>query len=182
MQQTSVGVLNRKIDQDIIGGLNSGTVNTGAAVTASLQLVARVKTKLGNGSVPWDQNITFLITPAFEGYLMQITEFTNRLYINKPPVDDASLAWRDREIAYWWMGAMWIVHPNLPGKGTNNETCFCFHKSAIGHAFDTAGLETPAGYDEEQAYSWARASTNMGSAVLQNSGIVLIAHDGSALA
>jgi len=182
MQQTSMGVVNRKVDQDIIGQLSTGTVNTGAAVPASLQLVAHAKTKLGNAAIPWDSNITFVITPAFEGYLMQITEFDNRLYINKPPVEGADLAWRDKPMAYMWFGAMWIVHPNLPGVGTNNETCFAFHKSAIGHAVDSAGLEAPVGYDEEQAYSWARTTVNMGSVVLQNSGIVVIPHDGSALA
>jgi hemin uptake protein HemP len=41
-------------------------------------------------------------------------------------------------------------------------------------------METPVGYDEEQAYSWARASIFMGSKLLQNSGIVVINHDGSA--
>ncbi len=112
---------------------------------------------------------------------MQITEFANRLYVNKPPSDSADLAWRDKPMSYYWYGALWIVHPNLPGVGTNNETCFCYHKSAIGHAVDTAGLESEVDYNREQAYSWARASMNMGAKVLQNSGIVLIAHDGSAL-
>jgi hypothetical protein len=174
-------VINRKIDFDIMSALQTATVNTGAAQPASLMLVTRAKTKLGNAQVPWDGNITFLITPAFEGYLMQIPEFANRLWINKPPTDGADAAWRDKPQMYWWNGAMWIVHPNLPGVGTNAEQCFAYHKSAIGNAFDTAGLETPVGYDEEQAYSWARASAHIGTKVLQNSGIVLINHDGSQL-
>ncbi len=181
MQQTTMAVLNRRMDQDIISELQNGTVNTGAASTASLALVAKAKTKLGNAGVPWDSNITFLITPAFEGYLMQITEFANRLYVNKPPSDSADLAWRDKPQSYMWYGALWIVHPNLPGAGTSSETCFAYHKSAIGHAVDSAGLESEVDYNREQAYSWARASMNMGAKVLQNSGIVLIAHDGSAL-
>lgn len=181
MQQTTMAVINRKIDQDIIGQLQTGTITTGAAQPASLMLVTRAKTKLGNAGVPWDGNVTFVITSAFEGYLMQIPEFANRLWINKPPTDGADLAWRDKPQMYWWNGAMWIVHPNLPGTGTNNATCFAFHKSAIGHALDSAGLETPVGYNEEQAYSWARASSNLGSKVLQNSGIVLIPHDDSQL-
>jgi hypothetical protein len=181
MQNTTMAVINRKIDQDIIGELQNGTVNTGAAQTASLALVAKAKTKLGNAGVPWDGNITFAISPAFEGYLMQITEFASRFYVNKPPIDGADLAWRDKPMAFVWFGCMWIVHPNLPGAGTANETCFAFHKTAIGHAVDSAGLESPVGYDEEQAYSWARCTINMGSKILQNSGIVLIAHDGSAL-
>lgn len=181
MQQTSMGVINRKIDQDIIAMLETATVNTGAAQPASLSLVARAKTKLGNAAVPWDGNATFLITPAFEGYLMQISEFANRQYVNKPPSDQANLAWRDKPLAFIWYGALWIVHPNLPGTGTNAEVCFLFHKSAVGHAIDSAGLESPVGYDEEQAYSWARCSTNMGSKLLQNSGVVIINHDGSQL-
>ena len=181
MQESTMAVINRKVDQDIIASLQTATVNTGAAQPASLTLVTKAKTKLGNAQVPWDGNITFLITPAFEGYLMQIPEFANRLWINKPPTDSADAAWRDKPQAYWWNGAMWIVHPNLPGAGTNAEQCFAYHKSAIGHALDSAGMETPVGYDEEQAYSWARASSNMGSKVLQNSGIVLINHDDSQL-
>jgi hypothetical protein len=179
MQQTTMAVINRKIDFDIISQLQTATVNTGAAQPASLMLVTKAKTKLGNAGVPWDGNVTFLISPGFEGYLMQIPEFANRLYVNKLPTDGALAAWRDKVQQYWWNGAMWIVHPNVPGIGTNAEQCFCYHKSAIGHALDSAGLETPVGYDEEQAYSWARASSNLGSKVLQNSGIVIINHDAS---
>lgn len=179
MQETTMAVINRKIDTDIITALQTATVNTGVAQPANLMLVTRAKTKLGNAQVPWDGNITFLITPGFEGYLMQIPEFSNRMYINKPPTDGADAAWRDKIQMYFWNGAMWIVHPNLPGVGTNAEQCFAYHKSAIGNAFDTAGLETPVGYDEEQAYSWARASATIGTKVLQNSGIVLINHDAS---
>jgi hypothetical protein len=73
------------------------------------------------------------------------------------------------------------VHPNLPGVGTSAEKCFCFHKSAIGHAYNADNLEARAGYDEEQDYSWARCSIYMGSQILQNSGIVVINHDGSSL-
>ena len=182
MQMTSMGVVNRKIDQDIITELNTGTVNTGAAVTADLGLALRAKTILGNNEVPWDSNICMLVTPAFEAYMMQVREFASREYIDGGPTRNADPAWRDRPIAYYWLGMMWIVHPRLPGAGTNAEKCFCFHKSAIGHAYNADDLEARAGYDEEQDYSWARTSIYMGSQVLQNSGIVVINHDGSALA
>jgi hemin uptake protein HemP len=43
-------------------------------------------------------------------------------------------------------------------------------------------MASPVGYDEEQDYSWARASAFMGSKLLQNSGVVVITHDGSAYA
>ncbi|HEX5461887.1 MAG TPA: phage capsid protein [Steroidobacteraceae bacterium] len=182
MQQTTMAVLNRKTDSDIIAALNTGTVNTGAAQTASMQLIAKAKTKLGNAGVPWDGNITFLITPAFGSYLLQMPEFNKATIVGqKMPMDMSDTSWRDKPIVYMWQGACWIEHPNLPGVGTNAEVCFAYHKSAIGHAIDTANIESPVGYNEEQAYSWARCSGMFGSKVLQNSGIVIINHDGSQL-
>ena len=89
-------------------------------------------------------------------------------------------AWSDKVKARRWLDINWIVHPSLPGAGTNAEKCFLFHKSAIGHAVNKDGMMSPVGYDEEQDYSYARCSVYMGSKVLQNSGIVVMNHDGSA--
>jgi hypothetical protein len=183
MQQTSMGVVNRKCDQDILAILLSGTITTGSAVTASLGLVMKAKTKLGNAGVPWDSNLNAVISPAFEAYLMQIKEFASREYINGGlPTDGADAAWKDRPVMYRWLGVNWIVHPNVAGVGTSSESCFMYHKSAIGHAIDVANIESLVGYDEEQAYSWARTSGNFGSALLQNTGVVEMPHDGSAYA
>lgn len=182
MQRTTMAVINRKIDSDIITELNTGTVNTGAAVTASLGLVLRAKTILGNSGVPWDGNLWGVITPAFEAYLLQTKEFANREYVNVAPIPGADPAWKDRPSVFRWLDVNWVVHPNLPGKATAAEKCFLFHKSALGHAVNTGGLQTAVGYDEEQDYSYARVSAYFGSQILQNSGIVVINHDGSALA
>ena len=81
-----------------------------------------------------------------------------------------------------WMGVNWIVHSSLPGIGTNAEKCFMYHRSAIGHAVDASGIDNVIGYDEEQAYSFSRTSAHMGSKLLQNSGVVVITHDGSGFA
>jgi hypothetical protein len=181
MQKTTMSVINRKIDSDIITILNTGTQDTGTTATASLMMVLRSKTILGNNGVPFDGNIWGLITPAFEAYLMQIKEFAGREYVTKQPMEGADAAWKDAPGFYRWAGVNWIVHPNLPGKGTNAEKCFMYHKTAIGHAANTEGLQTPVGYDEEQAYSWARASIDMGGVLLQNSGVIVMNHDGSAM-
>ncbi|MHB8816519.1 MAG: phage capsid protein [Steroidobacteraceae bacterium] len=181
MQQTTMAVINRKVDSDIITALNTGTVNTGGSQTASMALIAKAKTKLGNAGVPWDGNITFLITPAFGSYLLQFPEFNKATIVTKKPMDMSDTSWRDKPIVYQWQGALWIEHPNLPGVGTSAAVCFAYHKSAIGHAIDSANLESPVGYNEEQAYSWARCTGMFGSKVLQNSGIVVINHDDSQL-
>lgn len=174
MQDTTMGVINRKIDQDVITELNTATQDTGAAATASASMALKALTILGNNEVPMDGQVSALITPAFHAYLMQQESFASADYINNKPFENFLTMFR-------WSGVNWIVHPNLPGKGTNAEKCFMYHKSAIGHAANTAGMDSKVGYDEEQDYSWARASIFMGAKVLQSSGIVVMNHDGSAL-
>ena len=175
MQQTTMGVLNRKVDADIIAALENGTQDTGAAANMSLEMAMYGLTILGNNDVPMDSNITCAITPAAFAYLMQTKEFTSVDYVNSKPFQNAIQQFR-------WAGINWIVHSGLSGKGTNAEKCIMYHKSAIGHACDTQTISTAVGYNEEQDYSFARATAYMGSKLLQNSGVVILNHDGSAFA
>lgn len=182
MQQTTMGVMNRKIDQDIITELNTGTVDTGTAQTASMQLATRATVILGNNEVPFDGNVWCAMTPAMRGYLLQLPEFSSADYVSVKPVDSGSGAWKDQVGFYRWMDVNWFVHPRLPGVGTNAEKCFMYHSTAIGHAVDMSGMSHPIGYEEEQDYSYARCTLFMGSKLLQNSGVVVINHDGSGFA
>jgi len=185
MQQTSMGVVNRKMDQDVLGELATSSVNIGAAAVASTLRTLRAKTVLGNNDVPWDGNISFVVTPATEAYMLTADDFSSRDYSMNGPMDAADPAWRDRPQAYRWLGINWCVHPNLTGgggAGSATEETYMFHKSAIGHAYNADDMEARAGYDEEQDYSWARCSIYMGSQLLQGSGVCIVAHDGSALA
>jgi hypothetical protein len=178
MQETSMGVVNRKIDADIIAQLDTATIDTGAAATGSVGLVAKALGYLGNSEVPIQEmdNMFGVITPGFWAYLMQTKEFSSGEYVDvKLYSGSIKKMWR-------WFGVNWIMHPNLTGVGTASEKCYVFHRTAIGHAIDTKGISSPVGYDEEQDYSWARVSVYMGSAKLQNTGIVQILHDGSAFA
>lgn len=184
MQMSTMAVINRKIDSLIITELNTGTVTVGSSSTIpSVSLFQNMRVKLENASVPWDSNITLLCQPSFIAYLEQATEFANAQYVEvRPYAGQNNASWRDKPMAYRWRNCLIISHPNLPGKGTSSEKNFLYHKSAIGHATDTGGIESPVGYDEEQAYSWARVSANMGSKLLQNTGIVVCTADGSAYA
>lgn len=175
MQETTMGVLNRKVDSDIITSLETGTQDTGTSATASLDMAMYALTILGNNAVPMDGNISALISPAFHAYLMQTKEFASADYIDNKPFSGTPMMYR-------WANVNWIVHPNLTGKGTSAEKCIMYHKNAIGHACDMESIATAAGYDEEQDYSFARATAFMGSKLLQNSGVVIMNHDGSAYA
>lgn len=183
MQMTTMAVINRKIDADIIAALTQTIIAAGmTATTASLNLAVRAKTILGNNDVAFNGKIHAAITPAFEGYLQQINEFNNADYVTRKPLDGGDMDWKDQPGYYLWNGVKWIVHPSLTGKGTASEECYMWHTDAIGHAVDTAGLECPVGYDEEQAYSWCRCSVHMGAVLLQPTGVVIMRHDGSAFA
>lgn len=185
MQMTTMAVINRKIDDQIITELNAGTVTIGGTgIVPDVSLFQNGRVKISNASVPWDSNITFLCQPSFLAYLEQAPEFANANYVDIKPynAEENTASWRDRPLAYRWRNALIIEHPNLPGKGTTAEKSFLFHKSAIGHATETNGMETAVGYNAEQAYSYARASIMMGAKLMQTAGDVVVTHDGSAYA
>lgn len=176
MQDTTMAVINRKIDDQIITELATATNFAGTtATTLSMQLVTRALAILGNNNVPIDGNLSGVISPAGWAYLMQVKEVTSKDYVNDTKLLDAPIRFR-------WAGVTWLVHSAVPGVGTSSETLFVYHKSAIGHGMNTAGIQSPVGYDEEQDYSWARCSAYMGAKLLQNSGVVGIRHDGSGMA
>lgn len=175
MQETSMAVINRKIDSDIHTALTAATVTWGSAAVATLTLVTTAKTKLGN-AFALDEEPFALITPAFHGYLMGLNQFTSADYINLKPFENVS-----KSMAFNWYGVNWIVDAGLPGVGTSSASCFMYSRQAIGHACDMERISTLVGYDEKNDKSWARASTYMGSKLLQNSGIVKMLHDDSAL-
>ena len=183
MQMTTMAVINRKIDQQIIDILNTGTVTIGSSSTIpSVSLFQNGRVKLSNASVPWDSNITLLCQPAFLAYLEQAPEFSSADYISMRPYAGDDPSWRDTPMAYRWRNTLIIEHPNLPGKGTSSEKSFMYHKNSAGHAANVAGMENAVGYNEEQAYSYARCSMDMGAVLLQNEGVVVITADGSAYA
>jgi hypothetical protein len=184
MQMTTMAVINRKIDELIINQLNTGTVAIGGAgVIPNVSLFQNSRVKMSNASIPWDSNITLLCQPSVIAYLEQATEFANAQYVDiKPFAGQNNASWKDKPQAYRWRNALIVEHPNLPGKGTSSEKSFMYHKTAIGHAMDTGGVETPVGYDEEQGYTWARASAFMNALLLQNTGVVAWTTDGSAYA
>lgn len=183
MQETTMGTVNRKIDDQITTVLNTGTVTAGSSTTIpSVDLFQNSSVKLQNASVPWDSQVTLLCQPSFLAYMEQAPEFANADYVSMRPYAGEGAEWKDQPMAYRWRNTLIVSHPNLPGKGTSSEISFLYHRSAVGHAADTSGMQNVVGYDEEQDYSFARCSMYMGAVLLQNSGVVVITADGSAYA
>jgi hypothetical protein len=178
MQETTRKVLNRRIDQDIIDQLDTATTSLGAATSMSLNVVAQAVTTLGENEVDTsDEDAMWAVmTPAVRGYLMQIPEFASADFV------DMKFLTGNAKRVLRWAGFNWIFHPNLSGTGTASESCYFFHRDAIGSAFDSGeGLDTAIGFNEEQDYSFARASSFTGAVILQQSGLVQFLHDASAI-
>ena len=100
---------------------------------------------------------------------------TVRLYAGS----DENPSWRDKPMAYRWRNCLIIEHPDLPGKAGASEKSFLYHKDAVGHAANVGGMSTAVGYNDEQDYTYARATCFMGALLLQNAGVVVITTDGT---
>ena len=178
MQETTRKVLNRRIDADIIAQLDTASNNLGTTTTFSLAVAAKALTTLGENEVPVEEEdkLWAIATPAVRGYIMQMPEATKIDYVEMKMLSGAA------KRVMRWAGFNWIFHPNLTGVGTSSEKCYFLHRDAMGSAFDSGeGLNTAIGYDDEQDYSYARASSFTGAKLLQQSGIVQFLHDASAI-
>lgn len=178
LQAGTTKVLNRKIDDLIITDLSTATHTTGAAATASLSMFAKAKAILGNNDVDVEEeeNMFCAISPAAEAYLLQVKEYANAQYVDMKPLVGPALRMRR------WMGLNWFISNRLSGRTTTSEKLLMYHRAAIGYAANTGEMEVKSGENEENQYFWARASLFMGAKLLQNSGVVVIPHDGSAYA
>lgn len=178
MQQTSMAVVNRKIDDDIETALSAATTTLTMTQTSTATFLADVldlAVTLGENYA--DEEEPFAqISPAFRANLMTLPQFSSHDYVNLKPFEGVS-----KSKAFNWMGVNWIVNAGLTGVGTASATCYIYSKNAVGHACDTENIQTAVGYDDKNHKSWARCTAFMGSKLLQNSGVVKITHDDTAI-
>lgn len=181
MQKTSMGVINRKIDSDILTAFSNATNDLGVASVMTLEVATRALTILGDNLVPTeDEDDMFaVVSPGVMGEMLQLTSFTSSDYVEIKPLVGPAQKYRR------WAGFNWIVHPLLDGSvgagGSGaSEKCYFYHRDSMGHAIDKENMDVAVGYDDEQDYSYCRMSTFMGSKLLQNGGIVQFLHDNSA--
>lgn len=185
MQETSMKVINRTIDLDILSAA-AATTNSfgGAGTTGSVALAIKAMVKLGNNAVPIDETdkLFFVISPAFYGYLAQTKEFANVQWVDvKFFTGSLAATGTSKSVKMMrWMGFNWIVTSLISGLGTAAELCYAYHKDALGHAVNSGEIMSEADYHRRQDYSWARTSIYMGSKLLQAKGVIQIIHDGTA--
>ena len=175
MQEETRAVINRKRDELIRTALGAATTTWGSAAVPTLTLITKARTILRNNSAG-KGDIYAAITPAFHGYLMGLNEFTSADYIQDKKFEGVS-----KDQAFSWYGTNWIVDEELDGVGTNSATCFMYNRAAIGSAMHKDSIDTFAGYNKEDGYSFCRCSVHMGVKLLQNNGVIKMLSDDSAL-
>lgn len=180
MQMGSMGVINRKIDKDIHAALSAATqtktmtqTNQGTFLADVLDIGVTLSEAEANDEY---DNIFALITPAFRANLQTIRQFSSADYVKLQAFERVP-----KSKAFNWNGINWIVDSALDGVGTSAATCYVYNKRAIGHACDMERMSTQVGYNDEDAYSWARTSAYLGSKLLQNSGIVKVTHNDTSI-
>jgi len=177
MQRTVRAGLNRKRDEDIIAALSTSTQLTpSAGVAANLSMIAQAKTILGNNFASGG-DVYGVITSAFHGHLMKLREFTSTDWVDGKKYERSEED--DMNVSFEWYGVKWIVNDALPGVNTPLAKCYMYNKRAVGHACDTDGMTVEADYRAEQNYSWAMSTAYMGTALLQQAGVVTMPHDDS---
>ena len=178
MHDEAIGTLNRHIDQKVIDQLDTATNDTGTSQAASMDMVMKSQVILGNNNIPIEEedNMYAVITPAFRAYMLQTTEFASGDYVDVKPLNGpVRRMWR-------WAGINWMLHTGLSGATTSTEKFYMYHKRSMGHAANSKEMQVIVGYNEEQDYTYARATLYHNAKLLQNSGIVQLKHDGSAYA
>jgi hypothetical protein len=180
LQIQGVATINREVDSAIITELGNATQDANSSTAeGSLDLTVTARTILLNNQVELDGQITFLITPAYEAYMLQTPEFANSQWRSSTPLNEPQANPVSGNM-YTYAGLKWIVHNGLPGIGTNAEKCYMYHRSAIGHAIRNGDPQTSAGYWDMQQTYWFNGTVFHGAKLLQNSGVVVVTHDGSA--
>jgi len=175
LQERGMKAANKEIDDAILTALDATTTtyNSGSAFTLTYGRLVDILSELYESEVDNDGMITCVWSPKQYARILTFAQATSIDYINSKPLVDGPSAFK-------FLGATHIMHPRVPGVGTATAKGFMFHKAAIGHAIDNAGIKTEIGFNGEHDYSYARHTIFHGAKVLQNSGIIELVNDDTA--
>lgn len=176
LRKMVTNIMHRDQDLVILAALAAATQDFGTGVL-DLTTVLGIGAILGNNQVPTDEvdNMFGIISPAANAYMMQFPEYSSADYVDiKPYANGVSKRYKR------WADINWIVSPLVTGVGTASEILYIFHRAAIGYASNLDEAKVYADYETKHGRSWARAELYHEAALLQNSGVVKITHDGSA--
>ncbi len=171
--------VNEEIDYHIITELANATTSYSAtAAPITLDTATKVIATLSTNKVPVGaQDLTWIISPFMEAKLQNITGYTSADYVSTKPLESGGNQYSGQRTIKGWLGAGWIVHPNLPGVGTTSCTSYLVHRRALGLAVPTNKIQYDAGRIPGELADYAVASLTMGAKILQNAGILKFIHN-----
>lgn len=178
LRNASLAKIRRHQTDVILAELANATQDFGSGSTLDTATILGAQAILGDNDVPTEEqdNMFCVISTRARAYLMQNTEYASGDYVDvKPFTGPVRKMWR-------WAGINFIVTSRVSGSGTSAELCYMFHRAAIGYAVNMGEEKVFAGFNEEQGRSWSRAEIYDAAKILQNTGIIKISHDGSAIA
>lgn len=173
---------NQEIDYVILNELaNASTTYAGGAAAITQALATKVVAQLARGAVPINpMDMTWVITPDMHAKLLNLQGFTSADYVNVKPLAGNTGQYTGEKKVRSWMDVGWVVHPNLPGVGTNSATSYLFHRRALGVAAPDSQIKYSAGYDDQDHYHYASATVKAGAKLLQQGGVIKFLHDDTA--
>jgi hypothetical protein len=157
--------LGRKTDELIITALATATAEAGtnADGLTKAKILEAFET-LGGADVPDDGERYAVIGWKQWSELLQVPEFGSADYVGAE-----DLPWRGTQ-AKRWLGTLWIPHTGLP-LDTGVRTCFCYHKTAIGHA-SGADVQTDISWHGDRAAHFINSMMSQGACLVDDSGVV----------
>ena len=175
LQERGMKASNKEIDDSILTSLSAATnsYNSGSAITLTYGKLVDILSTLYANQVDNDGQITCVWTPKAMARIMTFSQATSVDFVNTKPLVEGPQPFK-------FLGAMHIMHPRITGAGTATASNYVDHKTALGHAADTAGIKTDIGYNGEHDYSYARHSIFHGSKILQNAGVLKVVTDDTA--
>ena len=174
--------VNEEIDYHILTELaNASTSYSSSAAPITLDTATKVIATLSQNKVPIGaQDLTWIISPMMEAKLPTIQGYTSSDYVATKPLDSGGNQFSGQRKIKSWLGAGWIVHPNLPNTGTSSCTTYLVHRRAFGLAVPTSKIQYEAGRIPGELAECAVAGLMMGAKILQNAGILKFLHNDAA--
>jgi len=176
MRDNSIAVINREIDDTILAELANATQDVGTG-TMTLATIATAVAVLGQNDVPIEEenNMFGIMSPGAWAYLIQLPTFSSSDYVDMKPLSGPA-----RKMVRW-AGVNWIRSSRVQGLGTANEFLYIWHRNALGYAVNLGEEKITLGYEEKQQVSWTNGTIYHAAKILQNSGIIKITHNSSAI-
>ncbi len=162
--------LGRKTDELIVNALDAAAVNTIAAGSAGLtkdKILSAFET-FGENDVPDDGMRYCIVGWKQWSDLLAIEEFVNADYIGAQELPFATITQ-----AKMFLGTIFIPHSGLPIDGSDERSCFYYHRTAVGHAA-TGDVQTDVSWHGDRAAHFVNNMMSQGAGLIDESGIITI--------